>query len=273
VSAEGGKEPLRAMLTAFTSGSDHQVYMDGSWRIPSVYLNDWPDRYIHTDKDSAAMIDATKLKRAGFIGAATGYYLARLGGDEKEGPWQRLGEALQLLTEILTGQLRRAAQTVATAVSVGEGESKGRAYLTYERDVLLSVNEFSESWADEEEALQNVLLYPRLQAAMAEEPEKGGPVFARNAEPKGPMSVFGYDYFEDKLGREAARKVRLLSYRGLWGSGDMYAYEVLNFVDGRRSAQEIRDAVSAEFGPVELEMVVEYLRALEKIGVLKEVKK
>jgi hypothetical protein len=99
------------------------------------------------------------------------------------------------------------------------------------------------------------------------------PIFERNAEPKGPMSVFGYDYFEDKLGREAAGKVRLLRHRGLWGGGDMYAYEVLNFVDGKRTAQEIHDAVSAEFGPVELELVIEYLRALEKIGVVKEVKK
>ena len=34
----------------------------------------------------------------------------------------------------------------------------------------------------------------------------------------------------------------------------------------------IRDAVSAEYGPVPLEMVAEYLRALEKIGVVEEKK-
>jgi hypothetical protein len=47
---------------------------------------------------------------------------------------------------------------------------------------------------------------------------------------------------------------------------------VLNFADGKRNAPEIRDAVSAEYGPVPLGMVVEYLRALEKIGVVSEVK-
>jgi predicted transcriptional regulator len=47
---------------------------------------------------------------------------------------------------------------------------------------------------------------------------------------------------------------------------------VLNFADGNRSAQEIRDAVSAEYGPVPLELVLEYLRALEKIGVVEQVK-
>jgi len=64
----------------------------------------------------------------------------------------------------------------------------------------------------------------------------------------------------------------LLSYEGLWGGGEEYAYEMLNFANGKRNAQEIRDAVSAEYGPVPLEMVAEYLQALEKIGVVERVK-
>jgi hypothetical protein len=58
----------------------------------------------------------------------------------------------------------------------------------------------------------------------------------------------------------------------LWGAGEEYAYEVLNFADGKRNVEEIRDAVSAEYGPVLLEMVVEYLKALEKIGIVEQVK-
>jgi len=46
----------------------------------------------------------------------------------------------------------------------------------------------------------------------------------------------------------------------------------LNFADGKRNAQEIRDVVSAEYGPVPMEMVVEYLKALEKIGVVEQMK-
>ncbi|HEY6306199.1 MAG TPA: hypothetical protein VI488_07030 [Candidatus Angelobacter sp.] len=40
-----------------------------------------------------------------------------------------------------------------------------------------------------------------------------------------------------------------LGYQGLWGAGEEYAYETLNFVDGQRNAELIRDAVSAEYGP------------------------
>src|SRR5580658_4199230 len=82
VTAEGGKEPLLALDAPYSMGSDHDVYQDSSFKIPAIYLNDWPDRYIHTNFDTAANIDPTKLKRAAFIGATSGYYLATLTGKE-----------------------------------------------------------------------------------------------------------------------------------------------------------------------------------------------
>ena len=85
------------------------------------------------------------------------------------------------------------------------------------------------------------------------------------------MSAFGYDYFTDHYGAERERAMRLLQFQGLRGSGGDYAYEVLNLVNGRRTAQDIRDAVSAIYGPVPLELVVEYLRALESIRVIEVV--
>ena len=82
--------------------------------------------------------------------------------------------------------------------------------------------------------------------------------------------MFGYDYFTEHAKAPGVAAPRLLSYEGLWGAGEEYAYEVLNLADGDRNAQDIRDAVSAEYGPAPLEMVVEYLKALAKIGVVAE---
>jgi aminopeptidase YwaD len=96
--------------------------------------------------------------------------------------------------------------------------------------------------------------------------------YRRKAIPKGPPAVFGYDYFNDHATAAGIATPQLLSYEGLWGSGEEYVYEVLNFANGKRNAKEIGDAVSAEYGPVPLEMVVEFLRALEKIGVLEQAK-
>ena len=80
------------------------------------------------------------------------------------------------------------------------------------------------------------------------------------------MSVFGYNYLDDHY---RGAPPRLRSYQGLRGSGDEYAYEVLSLVDGKRTAREIRDVVSAEYGPVDVALVVEYLRALETAGVVR----
>jgi hypothetical protein len=96
-------------------------------------------------------------------------------------------------------------------------------------------------------------------------------VFRRNAKLKGPMGAFGYDYFTDHYGAERESALRLMQFQGLRGSGGAYAYEVLNLVNGRRTAQEIRDFVSATHGPVPLDLVVEYLRALESIKVIEAV--
>jgi len=93
-------------------------------------------------------------------------------------------------------------------------------------------------------------------------------VFRRVPEPRGPMTAFGYDYLPDKYGAEKTESLALLKFEGLRGGGSEYAYEALNFADGRRTVQDIRDALSAVYGPVPLEAVLEYLRALESIGVL-----
>jgi aminopeptidase YwaD len=100
----------------------------------------------------------------------------------------------------------------------------------------------------------------------------GVAVYRRKADVKGPLTVFGYDYFAERSKVSGVPAPQLLHYEGLWGSGEEYAYEILNFADGRNCAREIRDAVSAEYGPVPLELVAEYLEALEKAGVVEEVK-
>src|SRR6185437_990172 len=78
VESAGGREPLRAESSPYDMGSDPDVYQDSSFGIPTIYMNDWPDRFIHTNLDVAGNVDPTKLGRAALIGAATGYFLASL---------------------------------------------------------------------------------------------------------------------------------------------------------------------------------------------------
>jgi len=100
---------------------------------------------------------------------------------------------------------------------------------------------------------------------------QGGPIFRRVSSLRGPLGVFGYDYFLEHAKESNVSIPKLLSYEGSWGDGEEYAYEVLNLADGKRHAQEIRDVVSAEYGPVPIDLVTEYLTVLVKIGVAEEV--
>ena len=82
------------------------------------------------------------------------------------------------------------------------------------------------------------------------------------------MWGFDYSYLEDQLARRSLPPPELLGFEGLWGSGHEYAYEILNLVDGERDATAIRDAVSATYGPVPIELVVGYLDSLAAIEVV-----
>lgn len=223
VAPTGGKEPLRAALVPLTLGSDHQIYGDSSFAIPAVYMNDWPDRYIHTNMDLPANIDPTKLGRAAFLAATTGYVLARLTPNDTA-MLNELVDAFAL--ERRAAALRRRDPNVLKFND------------WYEREMKASVARWSEA-----------ALPPLSKAPEARR-------YRRNPAVKGPMSAFGYDYFD---ARYKGAPIRL--------NGE-YRFEALNLVDGRRTAQEIRDALSAIYEPVKLEDVEQYLEALAAIGVI-----
>jgi hypothetical protein len=144
--------------------------------------------------------------------------------------------------------------------------------MAYERGVLDSLGRWlavpSATRAARERFLEQLAALSKSDGSSAKR-EPPGAVYVRNAEPKGPMSVFGYDYLVDHLGEERAAKLALNDYSGLRGGGGEYAIEALNFVDGRRSVRDIRDALAAEFGPVPIEHVAAYLEALETIKVIR----
>ncbi|HEV2846221.1 MAG TPA: hypothetical protein VG477_15300, partial [Thermoanaerobaculia bacterium] len=123
----------------------------------------------------------------------------------------------------------------------------------------------AEEFVDELRRLVGGNVVPRPGAGGAE----AAVVYRRSPEPKGPMGGFGYDYFEDHTRQKGIAAPALLRRSGLWGGGGEYAYEALNLVDGKRTVGEIRDALSAIYGPVPLAEVADYLRALEGIGIVR----
>ena len=269
LSPEGGKEPLRAEFSSYSMGSDHDVYQDSSFAIPAIYLNDWPDRFIHTNLDTPANIDPTKLKRVAFIGAASGYFLASLSAQT----------CADISPQISMRQMIEMNEAVrrANQLPPGEVDTVFRLWTLQSSETQRSLDEFlGRNPTATPGAPGTETPKKSLENALGPEPLASGDgllKFARNSSLNGPMEVFGSNYLEAELAKRGLpTKPKLLDYAGLWGSGEEYAYEVLNFTDGNRNAQQIRDAVAAEYRPVPLEMVLEYLKALEAAGVVERVK-
>jgi len=261
VSLEGGKEDLHAVLGQFHMGSDFQVFSEGSFRIPSIYLHDWPDRYIHTNYDLPANIDPTKLKRSGFIGAASAYVLANFDTPSTKNYLNLYKHQALVRTASMLERL--------PYLNSQEQENLKFHHWQYERGVVHSITSFAQPGTKlETEFLNYVADLERTIGKGTPAPGNGKVTYVRSEKVKGPMSVFGYDYFEDKYGAERAAKLGAFSHKGLWGSGGEYTYEILNLVNGQRTTTDIRNAAAAEFGPISMEIVTEFLSALEEIGVI-----
>jgi hypothetical protein len=262
---EGGKEPQLALMEGLDMGSDHDVFFEGTWRIPGLYLHDWPDRYIHTNYDLAANIDPTKLKRAVFIGAVSAWYLANLSDSDVPAVMKMLERnALQRSAQLAE---RRAGLSAADAAAAT------KVHFAVERRKVHSVEPFATLSERDHQAA--VAYLDKLEALLtttesATEGARNEIVYERNPAIEGPMYAFGYSYLEDKLGKEKASALRLNEHTTPYGSGRLFTYEALNFVDGKRTVSDIRDWLVAELGPVPLEYVAEYLETLESINVIQK---
>jgi hypothetical protein len=260
---EGGKEPLLALMEGIDMGSDHDVFREGSWQIPGLYLHDWPDRYIHTNFDTAAMIDPTKLKRAAFIGAVTAHYLANFSDSDVPALLQLLKRNALARSGTLLERLE--------PLNAYDAAVTSRILFEVERRKIHSVEVFatlSESRHDESAEfisnLEKLIATPDGGRAT----DGDVTVYVRNADVQGNMSAFGYSYMSDKYGADRHAQLHLRNYAGSHGSSGQYVYEALNLVDGNRTVSEIRDWLTAELGPVPVAIVSEYLSALEEIGVI-----
>jgi hypothetical protein len=253
VSKEGSRNPQLAIMEGIDLGSDHQVFNAGSFRIPGIYLHDWPDRYIHTNFDMAANIDPTKLKRAAFIAALQGWYLA--GFDTND-----TGPVLALLRANAMARARALLLDLPSLNATDQAAAIGVNWQV-ERGKVESIADFAPLSAAQRDQAMSQLdgLRDLVGAPPAAGEARDGRVYSRNPAILGTMTAFGYGYLSDHLPVDEYEALVL---------GGTIAYEALNLVDGQRSVSDIRDWLVAEFGGVKLDDLVDYLAALEKIGVV-----
>jgi aminopeptidase YwaD len=289
---QGTRNQFLADVAPYSAGSDHDDYDSSTIGVPSLYLCDWPDIYIHTDHDTLQQIDATKLRRVALLGAAAGYVYASLDAERT----QALLPFFTSQSEIRLAQSFQQAQKVVENPNLDPGaawyEARNllRQSLHREFATLASLWEFAGSHpldSAHEKALAgqastfNAWIDSQAKARGAQGTEPKAPWAAEAAAQKipvrvgefGPLTYQNDDVLKARLAPEGLAKIKLLNSEAtpLLNTQDLselYAYEIVNFVDGKRTVGEIRDAVSAEYGPLSVDLVDDYLGACREAGLI-----
>jgi hypothetical protein len=289
----GTRNELIADVTPYSSGSDHDDFDSSTIAVPSLYLRDWPDIYIHTDHDTLDQIDATKLRRVALLGAASGYVYASL---DK----QRIPLILPFLLAASEGRMAHffaEAQILLADAQLEPGiawyESRNllQHALTREIAALNSMVAFAGGSApddseamkalDEQAAAQQASLDKQANARGAAGKSPNSPWAGSNEAKRvparigefGPLTYQNDNVLLARLGKDRFGRIKLINSQAtqllnVRDQSELYAYEIINFVDGKRSVGEIRDAVSAEYGPLPLNLVTDYLDACAEARII-----
>ena len=273
-SPRGSKDAFWADITPYESGSDHWIFQEGGFAIPSIYLRDHPDIYIHTTGDVADNIEPTKIKRSAFIAAASGYYLATMPDHGSAllrlsyaNAHQRLAEdARRAVATAADDRGADAANILAQAVLREQGRLRSLSrFVDLDADIHLGSAAVSRLSASLSEVAKGML--SSIPSSWADQPgiravATDARVPIRNAAVKGPLAPNG-EWMMEKAGAPAP-----VAAINRLPNGDDITYELANFIDGVRTISEIRNAVSAEFDPIPLPVVAEYFDLLARAGAI-----
>ena len=267
---QGSRDQFYYNIDKHYGASDHAVFLAEG--IPAVLFNNWPDIAYHTSEDRPFNADPTQLKRVAFIGLASLHVMANAGGAGAV----RIGETSAGLAAERTGtELRLALQMI------GDGAREGALKSRHE-----ALNLVHQAYLREGEAIRSAKVLAEGDTRAKSEIDAIAQSFVETGEPADLSRVKNYSSLvagempEGKPSATEEEALRLIPIRkkpapqtgGPGGGGanaplvGFYAQEARNFANGQRTVLDIRDAISAEFGPVDAEKVIAFFRGLEKTG-------
>lgn len=278
----GTRHRYNARMIPFHNSTDHMTFNEAPIGVPGITFTNYPDNYIHSTDDDLQHIDPTQLQRNAFAAAAIAYIIAKAGAADVPrmatavfgGASMRLSEAYKVAIDILVAgakadraeSFKKAANQIHQAALREIRAMKSVAELSAPPPAMIKAlvenlkqleNAFSKALNAHYEAVTGERVVPTVSYTDNE----------RALDRMKPVVVAGPKEFLEKR-----RKVKSVS-----GLHALMAFEVLNFIDGRRTGVDIYNAVRAEalqageyyYGRVTPEMVLEYLKNLTEAGLIK----
>ena len=146
VAPTGTDDNFAYSISEYCAASDHQVFNDWGIQVPGIMMITWPDKYYHTAQDRVDNIDATQLKRATVLAAATAYTIAtageegalRIGAEILANANKRLGFYQNKYIDLLSKSTLQSVETAfRNALFAIEGHAKN------EKNTLTTIQELS----------------------------------------------------------------------------------------------------------------------------------
>ncbi|MFB3852770.1 MAG: M28 family peptidase [Vicinamibacterales bacterium] len=273
----GSDDAFRFYVHRATGGSDHICFNNPSVAVPGIEFFTWPDQWYHADLDTPDKSDPTQMKRVAFIGAAVAWAAANCTDEVVAGlvdavssfGYRRIGErelprALAYLDAADAASLETAAARAANLVehatgreiaalrSIGEIHSGSPAAASL-------VNQRVAQWELYRAGLKSQIQgYMKVRAdalgwkpagskrpAPTARPAAAGAALAAQVPRLAPgvrgreFSLGSYQPYEAYM-KEHPEALKTL------GVTPTQAATIANYVNGRRTVADIRNAVAAE---------------------------
>jgi len=266
------------LLTPYSGGSDHNIFIDR--KIPGMMLGHSPDYTHHTSEDTPDKVDPVELERSEVLATAAFWYLANL--TEKQAI-----ELAYLAGAKAVGRLGEAAREGMRHLLAAPPEAVEHAWAEVENRII-----HHRAWA--EAAVRDVLNFNdsqvvagaieiQIQALDRYAEYLSGSVagwaagMGMRTQQAPPLRRTEDDRIPVRLTRGplggGLPASGLTGERAAWYSSPEnllagnYAFELVNFMDGDRTLTQIRDALSAEYGPVPTEAVARFVEDMVEVGV------
>ncbi|NNE65445.1 MAG: DUF4910 domain-containing protein [Pyrinomonadaceae bacterium] len=270
----GSLSAMNYRITPYSGGSDHMMFIER--KIPGIMFSHSPDYTHHTSEDTPDKVDPVELERTEIIATSAALYLSNLTNEQA-------AELAHLAYSNSTGRFSAHFARAMGMISNGSADTGSfadaqivlRHAWVVERKTVQSILIFNDS-PETKEVIEPLLgelnrQYETYSGLLNEKAKalglnKAGAV--KDIDRRVPVRLtrgpLDFGLPESKVDEESAefysdRKNRL--------SGSA-KFELANFVDGARNVTQIRNALTAEFGPVEERVVARYLEDLVKIGVM-----
>jgi len=272
IDPQGTHDPFYFNIDKHYGSSDHSSFL--RFGVPAVLFNNWPDVGYHTSEDRTFNADPTQLKRAALIGVATLSSIANADdagamriaeltmGNAAQRTGVQLGLALQMIGE---GGGYAEARNLVHQAYVREGEAIHSATILAKDGAMKGkIDALAKTFTDSGESADIARLNQYASAkgvstsvSVSADDQKAAKLVPIRKKPA--PTGFG--------GGGGAAAAGGTPVDPAEQSRQQYnAMEMRGFADGKRSVLEIKNALSAEYGPQETAKVLAFFEELAKTG-------